>query len=120
MTSVLLVAYDAECPFCCSVADWAGDRDRHGLIVLFPIQNPELLRMAPELGGLRINEIMHGVDTATRKVFLGGELWLQIVRRLPLWRWLGYVLSVPGLSTIVKGLYKKRNSKRCRARHEWR
>lgn len=118
--SHLLVAYDAECPFCRSVADWAGNHDKRGLIVFFPIQNPELLRMAPELGGLPLHETIHCIDASTRKVFIAGEAWLQIVRRLPVWRWCGLLLSMPGLSGLTGTLYKKRGARRCRARAEWR
>jgi len=118
--SHLLVAYDAECPFCRSVADWAGNHDKRGLIVFFPIQNPELMRMAPELGGLPLHETIHGLDASTRRVFTAGEAWLQIARRLPGWRWCAHLLSMPGLSGLTRYVYKKRSAKRCRARAEWR
>ena len=116
----LLVAYDAECPFCRSVADWAGNRDKRGLIVFFPIQNLELLRMAPELGGLPLHETIHGMDVYTRKVFTAGEAWMQIIRRIPGWRWCARFLSTSGLSSLAKYVYKKRSAKHCRVKTEWR
>lgn len=120
MPSQLLVAYDAECPFCRSVADWARGRDKLGLIFFFPIQNQELLRMAPELGGLSLQETIHGIDVSTRATFSGGELWLQLLRRMKGWRWCGYLLLVPGLSMLTELVYNRLNAKCCRGKAEWR
>jgi len=118
--SVLLIAYDAECPFCRSVADWARERDTRGQIVFFPIQNPELLRMAPELGGFPLHEAIHCIDASTRRIFVAGDAWLQMARRLPGWGWRSCILSIPGLSGLTRYLYQRRSAGRCRARAEWR
>ena len=120
MPSTLLVAYDAECAFCRSIADWARERDKGGSLVFFPIQNPELLRMAPELGGLPLHESIHGVDAATRQVSSGGGLWLQMLRRLPAWRWCALALSLPGLGALARLMFDRRGRTRCRPRAEWR
>ena len=114
-----MVSYDAECPFCCRVADWAADRDSLGRLVFFPIQNQELLRMAPELGGLPLHETVHCLDTATRHVFRAGEAWLQMLRRLP-GLWWCRPLAAPGLRSIAIAEYARRARARCSGRREWR
>jgi len=118
--SHLLVAYDAECPFCRSVIDWAAGHDKSGLIVFFPIQNPELLHMAPELAGFALHETIHGVDASTREIFIAGDLWLQMIRRLPNLRWSAPLLSLPGFSSFVRLAYKRRCAKKCKTKIEWR
>jgi predicted DCC family thiol-disulfide oxidoreductase YuxK len=117
---ILLVSYDAECPFCRRAADWAAARDVGGRIVLFPIQNPELLRMAPELGGLPLHEAIHAVDSSTREVSRAGGAWLQMLRRLPGLRWWALPLSLPGLRRLALAEYGRRASRGCRAAREWR
>jgi len=112
---LLLVAYDAECPHCRSVVDWAGARDGRGLIVSFPTQNPELLRMAPELGGLPLAETIYGVDTFTRQVFSAGGLWLQMALRLPGWWILARIFSLPGFCNLAKFAYRLHSKGKCRA-----
>ena len=112
---LLLVAYDAECPHCRSVVDWAAARDGRGLIVFFPIQNQELLRMAPELGGLPLSETIYGVDASTRRVFSAGTLWLQMAIRLPRWWLFGHIFSLPGLRALTGVAYRLHSKGKCRA-----
>jgi predicted DCC family thiol-disulfide oxidoreductase YuxK len=107
------VSYDAECPFCRRVADWAAARDRWGRLVLFPVQNPELLRMAPELGGTALH--LACLDTLTRRVSAAGEAWLLMLRCLPAWRWCGRLLSLPGLRRLALAWHARRSRRRCRA-----
>jgi len=48
MPSSLILAYDAECSLCRKRADWIAARDKQGLLTLFPLQHPDLVRIAPE------------------------------------------------------------------------
>jgi predicted DCC family thiol-disulfide oxidoreductase YuxK len=100
--------------------DWVAGHDKGGRIVFFPIQNPELLHMAPELGGLALHKKIHGMDTYTRKIFIAGDLWLQMIRRLPSWRWCAFLLSLPGLSSLTRLAYEKRSARNCKIKTEWR
>lgn len=100
----LLLAYDAECPACRRRVDWIQRRDRWGLVVPFPVQNPELVRMAPELAGLPLLERMHGLDTGTRRVLWGASLQGQVFRRLPHLRWLAWAFALPGASGLIPRL----------------
>jgi predicted DCC family thiol-disulfide oxidoreductase YuxK len=99
----LLIAYDAECPRCRHWVDWVQRRDRWGLVIPFPLQNPELIRMAPELAGLPLDQAIHGLDTNTREVKSGARLLTAVGVRLPRWRWLAHI---PGLAGLVTPFYR--------------
>jgi len=85
--------------------DWVQRRDRWGLVVTFPFQNPELLHVAPELAGRALHLEIHGVDTAHRRVFAGADLLPQVLRRLPRWRVIAPLLELPGVSALLRRLY---------------
>lgn len=110
----LLLVYDAECPACRSAVDWIQKRDAQGLIVPFPYQNPELVRMAPELAGRPLDASIHGLDTGTRIVKAGGDLLPDLLGRLPRWRWVAPLLRLPGLSHLCAWIYRSRAARRCR------
>lgn len=81
----------------------------------FPIQNPELLRMAPELGGLPLAETIYGVDASTRQVFSAGDLWLQMAIRLPGWWLFAHIFSLPGFYALARFAYRLHSKGKCRA-----
>jgi len=110
----LLLAYDAECPLCRRLVDWVQRRDRWGLIIPFPLQNPELVRMAPELAGRPLQEALHGLDTGTRQVRAGGDLLPWVARRLPWWRFWAPILRLPGLARLLSGCYRFLSTRRYR------
>lgn len=114
--SSLLIAYDAECNPCCRLVDWVGARDRWGLVVCFPLQNPELVKLAPELAGRALHGEVHGMDLALRLTWSGPELLPRILARLPGWRWLAPTLRVPGLRQLCAWAWNRRLDQR-RSRH---
>lgn len=101
----LLLAYDGECGLCRRAMDWVQRRDRWGLVVAFPIQNAELLRVAPELAGRPLHLEIHGVDTFTREVYAGADLIIHVLDRLPRWRFVAPLLRIPGLPSLGQRLY---------------
>ncbi len=96
----LLLAYDHEDPGFRRWVEWIQARDREGRIVSFPLHNPELARMAPELGGYPLESSPHGLDTRQRAVLTYGPLLQAVLLRLPGWRWLGELSWVP----LIRGL----------------
>lgn len=102
----LLLAYDHECPRCRKWMAWVGARDREGLLVPFPLQSPELIRVAPELAGKPLDQAIHGVDAGTREVWAGAALLPQVLRRLPRWRILAPLFALPGVSGMAAAVYR--------------
>ncbi len=110
----LVLAYDAECSRCVKRAEGLQAADRRGLLVLFPLQHPELVRMAPELAGRRLHGELHGLDLATREVYSGAALLPEIASRLPRWAWAAPLLRLPGVARAVAWATLKRDEARFR------
>lgn len=104
----LLVAYDAESAPCRRFVDWVGARDRNGSIVFFPLQNPELVRLAPELAGRPLHGEVHGIDLGGRQVRSGAALLPWVLARLPSWGWAALALRLPGLGPAAAWLWSRR------------
>ena len=102
-----LLVYDAESAACRHLVDWIQLRDRTGLVVSFPFQNGELVRVAPELAGRPLQFEIHAVDTGNRCVWAGAEVLPQLMRRLPRWRIVAPLLSLPGVSSLVGRIYRR-------------
>ena len=102
----LLLVYDAESAPCRGLVDWARRRDRACLIIAFPLENGELLKLAPELAGLPLHGEVHSLDTRTRAVRRGPNLLPGLFQRLPGWAWLAPCLAVPALSSLVYRLLR--------------
>jgi len=100
----LLLAYDAENARCRAWVDWIRKRDRQGLVVSFPFQNPELLGIAPELAGRPLHLEPHGLDARSRRVWVGRSLLAQVWTRLPGWRWVIFLIYIPGSNKVIKQL----------------
>ncbi|HJV88813.1 MAG TPA: DCC1-like thiol-disulfide oxidoreductase family protein [Holophagaceae bacterium] len=110
----LVLAYDAECSLCVKRAEALQARDTRGLLVLFPLQHPELVRMAPELAGLKLHGELHGLDLATRRVFKGPDLLPELAARLPRWAWAAPLLRLPGLAKALAWFTLRRDEARFR------
>ena len=98
---MLLIAYDGECSLCIRRADWLKRQDTQAQLMLFPLQHPELVRMAPELAGRKLHGQVHGKDLTTREVFIAEELLRPLLRALPRWAWLTPFLLIPGLRSWI-------------------
>lgn len=96
-----VLAYDAEDAGCRRFVDWIQRRDTSGLVVSFPFQNAELVRVAPELAGLPQAGQVHGFDTRTRQLRSGADLLPSLLGRLPGWGWLAPLASLPGVSRLL-------------------
>jgi predicted DCC family thiol-disulfide oxidoreductase YuxK len=105
MASPLLLAYDPACTLCCRMALWLARRDRQGLLVILSVRDPELLALAPELGGKPVEKEIHGLDLGSREIWAGADLLRPIARRLPGWQWLAPVLAIPGLAGLMNRVY---------------
>jgi predicted DCC family thiol-disulfide oxidoreductase YuxK len=105
MPAPLLLAYDPACTRCFRLALWLARRDTQGLLPLLDLRDPNLLALAPELGGRPIETEVHGLDLGTRSVLAGPELLGPVLRRLPGWRWVAPLFALPGLVGGVHRLF---------------
>ncbi len=109
----LLLAYDGECSVCAKRADWIQARDRQGLLVLFPLQHPELVHMAPELAGQQLHGELHGLDLVSRTVYRGPSLLPEILSRLGWpWRFFAPLFRIKALARMAAWVVLKRDERR--------
>jgi hypothetical protein len=102
--------YDAESPRCRGLIDWVQVRDRAGLVVAFPFQNSELVRVAPELAGLNLEGEVHGFDTRSRHIDRGAQMLPDVLGRLPGWSWLAPLMALPMTARLFYAfLLRRRN-----------
>ena len=106
LPATYLLAYDAEHRGCRRLVDWIRRRDRNGLVVAFPFQNAELVRVAPELAGLPQAGEVHGFDTRTREIRSGAGLMASLFRRLPRWRWMAPLATLPPVASMLFALLR--------------
>ena len=95
------MVYDAESDRGRAWVDWVTRRDSQGLIVPFPCQNPEVVRIAPELAGRPLHLEVHGLDTRTRRVWVGEQLLPHLWARLPGWRWVTFLTWIPFVTKTI-------------------
>jgi predicted DCC family thiol-disulfide oxidoreductase YuxK len=108
-----LIAYDGECSLCVKRADWLQARDAKGLLILFPLQHPELVHMAPELAGRALHGELHGLDMATRRVLAGPDLLPELLARLALpWPVLAPLMRIRPLAKLGAWIVLKREERR--------
>lgn len=103
----LILVYDAEEPRHRRLVDRVGRADRNGLVVSFPYQNPELVRLAPELAGLEFKDRIYTLDTQSRRIAQDAGAVPALLRRLPAWAWAGPPSRVPFLGGMVFRLLRR-------------
>jgi predicted DCC family thiol-disulfide oxidoreductase YuxK len=105
MPAPLLIAYDPACELCSRMTLWLARQDRQGLLLILDLRDPELLVLAPELGGKPIEREIHGLDLGTREIRAGADLLRPVAARLPGWHWLAPLLALPGLPRGLNRVY---------------
>ena len=103
-----LLVYDAESAGCRGMIDWINRRDTGGLVVAFPFQNSELVRVAPELAGLPLDSEVHGFDTRSRMIYRGPRLLPSLFSRLPGWGWMAPLAGIPTLASLLYAFLRRR------------
>ncbi len=101
MAGILLMVYDAEDLRCRRLVDWVGRHDRDGLVVTFPYQNGELVRVAPELAGLEFPGEVYTLDLESRVVRGGAAMAPGLLRRLPRWSWAQVPARIPWVARLI-------------------
>jgi len=88
--------------------DWTQRRDRDGVVVAFPFQNAELVRVAPELAGLPQAGEVHGYDTRSREIRSGPLMMPSLLERLPGWRWVAPLAFLRPIASMFYAYLRRR------------
>lgn len=96
----LLVLYDAQCPLCVRSCAWLEARDRQGALTCVPLQEGDVLeRLAvPRDEALRSIQVV--ARDGQRRSGADGILWA--LAQLPGYRWLAWLLALPGLRHLAR------------------
>jgi predicted DCC family thiol-disulfide oxidoreductase YuxK len=100
-----VILFDGVCPLCNTGADWVRARDRAGNFDLLPYQAPGVAARWPDLDPARLAEEMH-VVTADGRALRGADAAARVLRRLPGWGWLGWLLGARALAPFARPAYR--------------
>lgn len=103
--AALTVLYDGACALCRSSVARVRRWDRQGKIALLDLNDPEVLRCFPQVDPEQARRLMQAVS-ATGQVYAGVDAWRQIASVLPGWRWLGWLLGLPGVHALSDRVYR--------------
>jgi predicted DCC family thiol-disulfide oxidoreductase YuxK len=98
----LVVLYDRDCAICTASARWLSRSDRHGRLVLLPLQDAESSgrpAVAEAVRGLPLSAALHVLDESSGVVRAGGDAALAIGAALPG----GRIVRVLGAIPPVRG-----------------
>ena len=90
------IIYDEQCRFCIRSLEWMRGRDRRKLLDAVGCRTPERATRFPSVAEEACLREMYLVDEEGR-AFAGADAVAQVLRRLPAWRPIGWMLSAPGV-----------------------
>jgi predicted DCC family thiol-disulfide oxidoreductase YuxK len=100
-----LVAYtDGRCPFCQWSRQMVERHDRDAAIEFRDYNQPMIARETPYSDAELATE-MH-VRTPERKWYGGFAAWIEVMKALPRWRWLGKLASYAPFRWIGSSAYR--------------
>jgi predicted DCC family thiol-disulfide oxidoreductase YuxK len=82
----LVALYDRDCSICTASARWLRRSDRHGRLVLLPLQDAASSGrpgLAEAVRGLPLSAALHVLDESTGEIRAGGDAALAIGAALP-------------------------------------
>jgi predicted DCC family thiol-disulfide oxidoreductase YuxK len=98
------VYYDGTCRLCVVSREWAEGRDRDGRLAFKDLNDPDaahLAGIAPE----RLREEMW-VRLPEGRLQSGFAGWLAVLRTLPRWRAVAWILGLPPLRWLGPPVYR--------------
>ena len=99
----LLVLYDGGCPLCRRSCAWLEARDRRGALHCVPLQRPGVLEPFGISHGEAMERLQVVSRTGERRAGADGLLWA--VMALPGYRWLAWLLALPGVRPLARAAY---------------
>ena len=100
----LTVLFDGACGFCRASVARVRRFDRRERLELLDLHDPEAPRRFPQVDPEMAMVWMQAVD-AQGRVFSGVDAWARIGRLLPGWKWVAWMLKVPGIHFVAVKCY---------------
>lgn len=100
----LTVLFDGSCNLCRGSAARVGRYDRKKRIEFLDVNDPTVLKRLPQVKREEALLWMQAIDSSG-KVFSGSDAWARIGGQLPGWKWVAWVLVVPGIHWLARKLY---------------
>lgn len=100
-----VLIFDGECPLCSGAAAWVMRGARPGRIETLPCQSEERARRFPEVSESACLEAIQLVWT-DGALHSGADALPRILSLMRGWRWLAWLLALPGLSLVARPAYR--------------
>lgn len=100
----MTVYYDGACPLCSAEIGLYGSREGGDRICFLNVAENETDTGA-DLDKDQALKRFH-VRLADGTLLSGARAFIEVWRTLPGWRWLARIASLPGIPTLLEGLYR--------------
>ena len=96
--------FDGACGFCQRMVEDLSRRDTAGRLAFVPLSDPSVAARWPALDPAALSNAMHLVLPDGR-VLAGADALPEILRRLPRWRRVAWIFSLPGALPFARRAY---------------
>jgi acetyl esterase len=100
-----VLLYDGTCGFCLGWVERIRRWDTAGTIALVPAGSREIYPELLHLSDRALHEAMHLVLPDGR-VFAGGDAVPEVLRLLPVGRWVVWIFGIPGVRWLTRRVYR--------------
>jgi predicted DCC family thiol-disulfide oxidoreductase YuxK len=99
-----VILFDGLCDLCHTGVAWLRARDRMGRFEFLPYQSEEARRRFPALDPATVARAIH-VVTPDGRLLVGADSAPWLFSQLPRWRWLAWILALPGVRHLARPTY---------------
>jgi predicted DCC family thiol-disulfide oxidoreductase YuxK len=100
----LTVLFDGSCSLCRASVSRAHRFDSRGLVEFLDLHDPAAPQRFPQVDRKLAMRWMQAIDVRGR-LFSGVDAWARIGLLLPGWKWLAWLLFVPGIHWVAAKIY---------------
>jgi predicted DCC family thiol-disulfide oxidoreductase YuxK len=98
------IIFDGACGFCRRMVGALALRDTARRFAFVPLSDPTIAARWPGLDQAALSNAMH-LMLPDGRVLAGADALPEILRRLPRWRRVAWVLSLPGALPVARRVY---------------
>lgn len=100
----LVALFDGDCAICTATMQFIWARDLVGRVECVDLRDAQSALRFPEFTPDAVRAQLHAVDSEGR-VWVGIDAVRECGRRLPRYRWVAWVLGVPGIRFCAQQVY---------------